>query len=66
MTRRMYRAYMEVKRESRKPHRTRSDFKDRRKFWKTMRNSSKTIIPVPEVIIEFVKIDNTIYGGRLT
>ena len=27
MTRRMYRAQMEVKRESRKPHRTRSDFK---------------------------------------
>lgn len=26
MTRRMYRAQMEVKRESRKPHRTRSDF----------------------------------------
>lgn len=40
--------------------------KDRRKFWKTMKNSSKTIIPVPEVVIEFVKIDNTIYGGRLT
>lgn len=40
--------------------------KDRRKFWKTMKNSSKTIIPVPEVVTEFVKIDNTIYGGRLT
>ena len=40
--------------------------KDRRKFWKTMKNSSKTIIPVPEVVIEFVKIANTIYGGRLT
>ena len=38
----------------------------RRKFWKTMKNSSKTIIPVPEVVIEFVKIGNTIYGGRLT
>lgn len=31
MTRRMYRAYMEVKRESRKPHRTRSDFERRKK-----------------------------------
>lgn len=31
-----------------------------------MKNSSKTIIPVPEVVTEFVKIDNTIYGGRLT
>lgn len=27
MTRRMYRTYMEVERESRKPHRTRSDLK---------------------------------------
>lgn len=27
MTRRMYRAYMEAERESRKPHRTRSDLK---------------------------------------
>ena len=40
--------------------------KDRRKFWKTIRNSSKTIIPLLEVAIEFVKIGNTIYGGRLT
>lgn len=31
MTRRMYRAYMEVKRESRKPHRTRSDFERQKK-----------------------------------
>lgn len=38
----------------------------KRKFWKTMKNSSKTIIPVPEVVIEFIKIGNTIYGGILT
>lgn len=31
MTRRMYRAYMEVKRENRKPHRTRSDFERQKK-----------------------------------
>ena len=31
MTRRMYRAYMEVKRENRKPHRARSDFERQKK-----------------------------------